>query len=497
MKYRWHTRPYAHQIRAVKFLLSTGFGGALLMEPRTGKTKIVIDYLAILAMQHKIDRAIVVAPNRVTDVWVEQIHQHTGLNVSVTVWDASARRTHRLPTVNPAHDLTVVVVNYEAFATPGRRLKSGRRSKSSGRFKHRQVLLRWCGDGSAACILDESHKIKSPSGKAANMLVSMGKHFDFRVLMTGTVVTKAKRVHDVYMQWKFLNPSRLENMGLYTVEQVKEYTGKWIKDNGFPQWVRAKEDNLEELRREIHKDSFSITRAECYDMPDALPDNIIWCPITGRTAKAYDDLAREMVAELEHNGRMHTVEASIKLVQALRLAQITGGVVKTDEGRLLRIGQHKLKRLKELIEDECLDKEEKIVVAARFKADLNAITRLGRSLDLPVYELRGGVTRAQGTANRLAFQRHDGPAMFVMQPSSGSLGIDLSSSGHMIWYSFTTSYVDFSQANDRIALHPHARQYTYLMVPNTVDTMIYQAMQDDGDVAKLMTTRPKMLLRKS
>lgn len=485
-----------HQIQAVRTLLDNGFGGALLMEPRTGKTKVTIDYLSILAQAGKIDRAVVVCPARVADVWVQQFGMHCPLNASVTVWDAKARRTFVLPRVNPAHDLTVVVVNYEAFATPGRTLKSGRRSKSTGRFKHRSLLLRWCSAGDAACILDESHKIKSPSGKAANMVVSMGKAFPYRVILTGTPVTKAKRVHDVYMQWKFLNPSRLNNMGLYTVDQVKEYTGKWIKDNGYPQWLRANDDNLDDLRREIHKDAFAVTRDECYDLPDQLPDDIVYVPISGKTAQLYDDLAREMVAELLVMDKTHTIEASIKLVQALRLAQITGGVAKTDEGRLLRVGQHKLKALKEIIEDECVDKEEKIIVAARFVPDLNAIERLGRSLDIPVYSLRGGISREQGTRNIKKFQQCSGPAIFIAQPAAGSLGIDLSTSGRIIWYSLTTSFVDFSQFNDRIALHYKARKYTYLLVPNTVDTLMYQAMQEDGDVARLMTKRPKMLLRK-
>lgn len=500
MKYRWKTRPYLHQIQAVKKLLSTGFGGALLMEPRTGKTKVTIDYLSILAQHGKIDRVLIVCPARVADVWVEQFGTHCPLNTSVTVWDARARRTTPLPRPNPAHDLTVVVVNYEAFSTPGRKLRSGRRSKANGRFKHRGLLLRWVAGANAACVLDESHKIKSPSGRAANMVVTMGKAFPYRVILTGTPVTKAKRVHDVYMQWKFLNPQRLTNMQLFTAADVQDYTGVWTNRNGYPQWLRARDEHLEDLREQIHQDAFAVTRDECYDLPDQLEPDIRWINLTGETARVYDMMAQEMVAEIidmNHRDGHHTIEASIKLVQALRLAQITGGVAKTDEGRLLRIGQHKLIELKEIFEEEAIEKEEKLIVAARFKSDLNAIARLATSMKLPVYQLRGGISREEGTRNIRNFQRRDEPSIFVAQPSAGSLGIDLSSCGRIIWYSMTTSFVDFSQFNDRIALHQKARQYTYLLARNTIDNLLYQAMQDDGDVARLMVTRPQLLLRRS
>ena len=56
LKYRWKTRPYRHQVAGVKKLLSTGWGGALLMAPRTGKTKTLIDYASILHQAGRVNR---------------------------------------------------------------------------------------------------------------------------------------------------------------------------------------------------------------------------------------------------------------------------------------------------------------------------------------------------------------------------------------------------------------------------------------------------------
>src|SRR3546814_7710811 len=86
----------------------------------------------------------------------------------VISWDARTRRKMPvLPDTLGPYDMQVVVINYEAFATPGKKLESGRRSKASGRFKTRKTLLDWASPGSTrrndrnvAMILDESHKIK-------------------------------------------------------------------------------------------------------------------------------------------------------------------------------------------------------------------------------------------------------------------------------------------------------------------------------------------------
>lgn len=496
MKYKWKTRPYRHQVKAVKKLLRNGYGGALLMEPRTGKTKTTIDWLSILNSAGKIDRAVILCPSRVMDVWVEEFHTHSPRLVQTHVWDRQARRKGILPPVTGTYDMTVVIVNYEAFATPGRKLQSGRRSKANGRYKTRQELLKWIGDGStAAIVLDEAHKIKSPSGKAANMLVNMGPKFSYRAILTGTPVTKAKRIHDLYMQWKFLNPTRLAELDLHTVQDVKNFTGVWTDRNGYPQWVRERRDNVNRLRQAIHKDAFAVKREECFDLPSR-DEQVISVDLSPKTAKLYDKIATEMVAEIEHAKEMHTIEASIKLVQTLRLAQITSGFTKTDEGKLIRVGSEKLNVLKELLED-LVEADQKVVIAARFKPDLDAICKLTRSLGMPTFELRGGMKRDEATRGIREFRRSEESSAFVMQPQAGALGIDLSTASRMIWYSLTPSWVDYSQSCDRIALSRNSTTFTYLLARGTVDEVQYQALKTDSDVAKMITENPNRLLRQA
>lgn len=493
-KYNWKTKPYAHQVKAVKTLLRNGYGGALLMEPRTGKSKTTVDWLSILASAGKINRAVIICPARVIDVWVEQFHLHSPLMVNVVIWDAKARRSGYMPPINGAFDLTVLITNYEAFATPGRTLKSGRRSTTTGRFKHRQLLLKWVAGKPAACVLDESHKIKSPSGKASNMVQSLGKSFQYRAILTGTPVTKAKRIHDLYMQWKFLNPARLDELDITTVRDMKDFTGVWQQKHGYEQWLRGRERNLVHLRRAIHKDSFAVKRSDCFDLPP-VDRQEIFIKLSPKTARLYDKMATEMVAQILHNKETHTVEASIQLVQGLRLRQITGGVATTDEGKLIRVGREKLDAL-ELLLEEIAEHDEKVVIAANFKADLNAIVRAVKKYDMACFQLRGGMKREDATDGIRQFKRLDSAGAFVMQPQAGALGIDLSTASRMIWYSLTPSWVNWTQSCDRIALSRKSTTFTYLTVPGTVDQVLYKTLLEDTDMGKLILEQPELLLRK-
>lgn len=501
MRYKFKTRPYLHQKRALMFALrqfKAGRNPAFLMEPRTGKTKTTIDTLGCLHLQYGLRKVLVVAPNRVLGTWVQEIHTHCPFPVEVIVWDRKARRT-AIPQPSPMYDLQVVLVNYEAFGVPGRKLASGRRSKASGRFKFRSMIQKWVGQGPAAAVLDESHKIKSSSGKASNMIVSMRNLFRFRFILTGTPVTKAKRIHDLFMQWRWLNEP--PEWGR-TSEEFRTHTGVWISSNGFPQWIRARPRGVADAQAFIAKDSVIVRREDCFDLPPR-EDRVVPIQLSPIAAKHYDEMAEDMLTRLE-NGEI--AEASIPLVVALRLQQITSGFVGIQkrvkirgEPKLVtlahRISDEKLTVLEDLLREESIERDEKIVIAARFKPDLNAIVKLCQRLKIPAWEIRGGLKRHETDEAIRKFRNHEGVGAMVIQPQAASLGIDLSTAAHMVWYSLTPSWVDFTQACDRIALSRRSTTFTYLLAEGTVDHLVYEALRMDGQIAKAIMRKPERILR--
>lgn len=485
MKYVYKTKPYQHQVRALKQLLRQGYGGALLMEPRTGKSKTAIDWLSVLATQRKIDRAVIICPNRVMGTWLNEIMTHCPLRVHVTVWDRD-ERSRGVPATPAGYQLYLLIVNFNAFGVPGKKLPSGRRSKASGRFKVRSLIYKWLAGQPAACVVDESHKIKSPSGKVSNMIVSMRDAFAYRVILTGTPQTKANRAHDIWMQWQFLNPDTFKEWP--TVADFKEEFGRWTNRRGFPEYIGPK--NINTLKNRMARDAFIIRRDQCFDLPPR-EDIVHTVRLNDCTRKIYRLMAEEMVAEIEE-GRY--AEAPIKLVQSLRLQQITSGFVTDDQGELQVLGLDKLNALEELLEDYAVDKDQKVVVAARWRHDLDGIEGLAKSLGLPVWSIRGGVSRADSDKAIERFREHEGAAVIALQPNSASLGIDLSSASVMVWYSHTLSWVDFSQCCDRIALSRSSTTFIHLVAEKSIDEIVISTLAADGDVGRAIMMNPRELI---
>lgn len=504
LKYKWKTRPYHHQVAAVKTLLMNGYGGALLMEPRTGKTKVAIDWMSIMHMAGKVNRVLIFCPLSVMGVWEEQLAMHCPLKYNLVMWDKKGRKKQDLPEYGKDR-LDIVVMNYDAMSTAGaimydkngkpRTDKEGniKRSRSrGGKYTLRKKLKAWQPQ---MIILDESHRCKSPTAAKSRSIHTLGPIADYRLIMTGTAVTKKKRVHDIYSQWRFLYPMRFRiGSEPMTFAEFKGMFCVYISRNGYQQWVTNKNTRL--LRKLIHRDSYAITREECYDLPPRLDPEIIRVPLE-ESAATYDAMAEDMVAKI-HTGEY--TEASIKLVLGLRLQQITSGLARTEptkqhpNGRLVRIGKEKLRILEDRLTD-FFEAEEKVVIAAQFIADIQTIERLCQKLKAKTFVLRGGVKRHDRDERRQQFQAYDGPAAFIMQPSAGSLGIDLSTSGTFIWYSLTRSYVDYTQAEDRIALNPRGTRFIYILGENTYDEVLYETLQQDGEVAREIMRAPEKLLR--
>lgn len=498
MKYRWKTRPYHHQVEAVKKLLRNGFGGALLMEPRTGKTKAVIDYASILHQQGHVNRVLVICPVGVMGVWEEEIPQHCPAKYRILIWDKRARKEVYLPKFGQDR-LDFVIVNYDAGSTPGKvigRDEHGnikRSKRRGGRYEFKKEVKAWQPQ---LIILDESHRVKTPSALKSRLVHSLGKIAEYRVIMTGTVVTKKKRIYDVYSQWLFLNPKRFvdETGSPMTFAEFKDEFSVMTKRNGYPQWLRNKHE--EKLHHLIHLDSHSVMRSECFDLPP-LTQQVIPVHLYD-SAPAYDQMAEDMVARIKTG---EITEASIKLVQGLRLRQLTGGIARTmptdkyPKGRSVIVGSEKLEVLEDRLED-LMEAEEHVIVGASFRPDITRLAHLCRKRKFKHFVVQGGVPLEDRHRMRREFESYDGGCVWISNPAAASEGIDLRSAAILIWYSLPTSWVHYAQFMDRNALHEGPRFVEYLLAEGA-DHLVYQTLMEDGDLAKRMIKSPELLLRES
>lgn len=498
------------------------------MEPRTGKTKTLIDWASILYQKGRVKKVCVVAPNGVLGVWQDEIKAHCPHPNLTIVWDREARSYVRLPI--GVKKLVFLVINYDAFAHP------------SNRRRILRELKKW---GIDLIILDESHLIKTPSAKKTTALISLAwtqkkdgtlvENIPFRAIATGTAITKKKRVYDIYAQWKFLNPQRFSRWP--TFREFKSHFVVEIDKGNYKMWTRNMNEN--QLHRLVHKDSFAIKRSECFDLPPR-DDQIVRVKLSAKTTRIYDELADEMVAEVlsaqeaareaqkyvrkieralkktekgtkrykklqtmlkEAQGEARSawrITASIPLVATLRLCQLTSGIARIEDDdenkKLIRVGNEKLNALKDIV-DPLFEAEEKIVIAARFRADLAAVQKYVRSQKVKCWVIAGGIPRQERDRAIKAFRAHKGAGVMLIQPAAASLGIDLSTASTMVWYSLTPSYVHFSQSCDRIALSDRPTSYLYLIAEGTYDEQLYEVLKGDGEVVQMINRSPDALRR--
>lgn len=464
--YRAKTRPYRHQREAIKKLLSSGYGGALLMEPRTGKTKTVIDWVGILRSirEGEPEVAIVFAPATVLPVWEQELKTHCAVPFDCIVWDAKKRRARTIP--KPSDKLLWVLVNYEAVSSNGVETPGGSESVKSGRGWVKNVLNKLVETHTVAVILDESHRIKSCSSKAARALYTIGAKAKYRVIMTGTPLTKSSRVGDIYSQWKFLNPRRFMDLPTKAAfmdrYSMRDYSNRF----GFVSYTGVR--NAEELTYRMGQDAYIVRRADCYDLPERTMENVP-VDITGDALDRY--------REIEACGVSGGVTATHLLSRLTELSKITGGHIGPEWKRL---GAPKLRVLLDILRQHKAE-DTPLVVVARFRAEIARIRDLCGEEGVPCHTVMGGSDTA---AELAAWRAHEGCRVMILQPQAGALGIDLREADHMVWYSLTYSWTDYSQACDRIALCERPTTITHLLAQDTVDWEIARVLQEDGDVAE-------------
>ena len=129
MEYRFKTTPYQHQIDALEVSYKKKVF-ALFCEMGTGKSKILLDNIAMLFDEGKIDGALIVAPKGVYKNWIdEEIPTHLPDHIQCRTfqWVAPSSRSKDEQELLDQlyHDtrdpsLTLFVMNIEAFSSkPG------------------------------------------------------------------------------------------------------------------------------------------------------------------------------------------------------------------------------------------------------------------------------------------------------------------------------------------------------------------------------------------
>lgn len=443
------TTPWRHQIEAFQFAMERllrGAGAALLaLEMGVGKTLVALMVLAAMAAR----RILICCPLRVVPVWQQQIERHLDLPLIVVTLDDSAgsvankkklaEETLRLAeaTGRPL----AVIINYDSV--------------------WRAPFAEWAEQQPWDLIIaDESHRLKAPGGKASLAFKRLRSKARARLALTGTPLPHSPL--DAYAQFRFLDPSIFG-------PSFAAFRQKYAVMGGFQKKQVTGFQHLDELEAIMKTITFRVSK----DVLDLPPETHVTyeCDLSPEALRVYRELEEDFVAEVR-DGRVTAANAMVKL---LRLQQVAGGWVKTDDGQYHRVDSAKQNLLADTLED--IGPNEPIVVFCRFHADLDGVHEAAKSAGFGSLELSG---------RRDELKRwQDGEAqVLAVQISAGGVGVDLTRARYSILYSLSFSLGEYDQCLARTHRPGQLRAvlHIHLVAKHTVDERIQHALDRRAEV---------------
>jgi len=465
MNYKFKTKPYAHQITALEKSWNKEVF-AYFMEMGTGKSKVLIDNIAMLYDKGKINGALIVAPKGVYQNWYNgeiPTHLPEHIDKKVVLWKALINQKQQLQLntlFESGEDLHILVMNVEALST-----KKGIDFAAKFIRTHQTLMA-----------IDESTTIKNPDAKRTKSIVSLGINAKYRRILTGSPVTKSPL--DLYKQCEFLDPWLLDHSSYYTfrtryaVMRTANFGGRSVQ-------LVVGYKNLAELSSKLELFSYRCLKEDCLDLPDYIYTKRI-IQLTPEQKKIYSTMKEIALAQLD--GKVMTTATA--LVQLMRLHQITCGHFTADDGTIKEIKNERISALLDILEEV----ENKAVIWAHYRHDIASIikaveSKFGKESYVTYYGDTSNEDRQKAIEE---IQNPNSKVRFIIgTPQTGGYGITLTGANTMIYYSNGYDLEKRIQSEARINRAGQTRKMTYIDIQceDTVDEKIVKALVKKMDIA--------------
>ena len=464
MNYKFKTKPYAHQLTALEKSWNKE-SYAYFMEMGTGKTKVLIDNLAMLYDKGKVNGALIIAPKGVIGTWYNNelpthLPEHIA-NVSI-LWQSNITKKQqaKLETLFEVEEsLHILIMNVEALSTD----------------KGMDFAKKFLSCHETMVAIDESTTIKNPKANRTKNILSLAQEAKYRRIMTGSPVTKNPL--DLFSQCYFLDPFHLNHESYYSfrmryaIMKTANIAGRKIQlVNGFK--------NLGELSDKLQPFSYRVLKEDCLDLPDKIFIKR-QIQLTPDQFKLYTQMKEKALAIL--NGKI--VSTKNALTQIMRLHQITCGHFSSDDGATQPIKNNRITELMDVLEET----EGKAIIWAHYQYDITEIIKAVTKKYGPesIVDYYGLTPQDDRQPNIKRFQDDPKCRFMVGTPSTGGYGITLTAANTVIYYSNGYDLEKRLQSEDRAHRIGQKKSVTYvdLMADDTVDEKIVKALRKKINIA--------------
>lgn len=430
----------------------------LMLDMGLGKTIITLTAIQdLIYNRFQVRKVLIIAPKKVAEAtWTDEVAkwEHLALLRTSLVLGSLSKRIKAL-----AKNADVYIINRENVVWLVEYYKN-----------------EWPFD---MVVLDEWSSFKNHQAKRFKALKWVRNKMSRVVGLTGTPTPNG--LIDLWAQLYLLDQGeRLEK----TIGKYRErYFNPGQRNRTTIFNYEAKEGSNESIHKKISDICISMKAEDYLELPDVIYETV---PVVlePKAKKAYDELERKMILELE--------DADITVASAAalsnKLQQLANGALYGENREVFEIHDCKLEMFLELIEQL---NGKPALVFYNFQHDLTRIQKaLGKS-NLRVRLLKTPQDQLDWNNRQID--------ILLAHPASAAYGLNLQAGGnHVVWFGLNWSLELYQQANKRLHRQGQAEKVIvhHLVTKDTRDEDVLAALQSKGDVQEELLNSLKIRIEK-
>ncbi len=438
-EYEWpceYDAPLKSQVQTTLFLLQNP-RGFVLNEMGTGKTLSALWATDILFRNKKIKRVLITTVlSTVHSVWVLHLFKNFPRAKYSVLTGSKKEKLSQL-----SKDVEYYIINHDGLKNVEQELIA--KNFDIVIIDELTAFKTYNNDRSKCCkrITDRSKSVWGMTGNPTpnNPTEAFGQ----------AKVVNPKNVH---------LPTYFSKFRYMVMRQIDEYT--WIPLDGHEFEVEK-----------ILQPSIRYTRDECVDLPPCTIPDITVVPMHKEQSTVYKALKDEYI----HSMKAGDITAGNAAAKAVKLLQVSSGVVYDDEKRHIRLAcSPKLNALWDLWLNV---NNKKLIVFVAFTGTIAMIEDFFTKKKVSHRKIDGSVKPADRAKYIDEFQTKD-LEILIIQPAAASHGITLTAANTACWYTPVTSGEICQQANARITRPGQKhKQLIARLSCSEVETAAYKALE--------------------
>lgn len=450
--------PHDYQKYSIEFVKTHPIA-ALLLSMGLGKTSTTLTALDdLLFDSFEIHKVLVIAPLRVTKVWLDEVKKWNHLNYlrcSLVVGTEQERKRALWANAD------IYIINREN--------------------------VQWLIDESGiqfdfdTLVVDELSSFKNFKTKRFKSLMKVRPMVKRVIGLTGTPTSNG--LMDLWSEFKLLDQGK--RLGRF----ITNYRGQYFrpdKRNGQVVFsykpLPFAEDAIYDKISDI---TISMKANDYLNMPELI-SNHVEVEMSEKEMKAYQELKQELVITLDDED----VTASNAASLSNKLTQMANGAIYLDNHESAIIHDRKLDALEDLIEAQC---DKPMLVAYWFKHDLDRIKNRLEELKVNFKEIKTEASIEDWNKGNIE--------VGLIHPASAGHGLNLQEGGStLIWFGLTWSLELYEQTNARLYRQGQKDRCVvieHIVTKGTIDEQIIKALEEKDKSQSRLIDAVKANLRKS